>query len=497
MIFRVRTFLGLASILLWHDSALACKCLPHEDFDAFVKNHVIFLGKALEQFERRICENHASNPDEIRAFGDVAVATRFRVEYSNTLPIGSTAVVFTNPHSTCGTYFHLPWEYVVAATEQAGLLFASWCSQPAGEKLERVRTLLGVPPTSLIGQPPPNWDYQPDGCVRPPNLDAAIASADAVGNAVASASCVVENTDIIEHSAIVTEGWKGLSRGSQILVRTKGTRGGRNFPYPFRESLTEVAAHRWPPAQFFRREGDVFMDDGCLTPPPPSSRAPEIHSPTRATPEGDVSARDRNECAPLVPLSCAQLDLGVLQRAGEKLLAWSLESKSGNTTKGQASEARQTRTNTTRRTGSCAGCSVSAHVNRGNASLFLLALLTIARRRRRCKPGCDDLPNSCFLSAQSMPMYAANSACSFFIQSSSVIVGSEDMHRRTQRRQYGEPVQRLSLSIRYRSRHTLRHETELVSIACSRLHIRYRRVHVLYQLPGLYRIQVGEHCRPI
>ena len=37
---------------------------------------------------------------------------------------------------------------------------------------------------------------------------------------------------------------------------------------------------------------------------------------------------------------------------------------------------------------------------------------------------------------------------------------------------------RLSLSIRYGQRHTRRRETELVSIACSTLHIRRRWVHV-------------------
>ena len=52
------------------------------------------------------------------------------------------------------------------------------------------------------------------------------------------------------------------------------------------------------------------------------------------------------------------------------------------------------------------------------------------------------------------------------------------MQSRTQRRRYGEPVARLSLSIRHGQRHTRRREAELMSIACSTLHIRRRWVHV-------------------
>ena len=53
-----------------------------------------------------------------------------------------------------------------------------------------------------------------------------------------------------------------------------------------------------------------------------------------------------------------------------------------------------------------------------------------------------------------------------------------DMQSRAQRRQYGEPVERLSLSVRYGQRHTRGRETELVSITCSALQIRRRWVHV-------------------
>jgi hypothetical protein len=61
---------------------------------------------------------------------------------------------------------------------------------------------------------------------------------------------------------------------------------------------------------------------------------------------------------------------------------------------------------------------------------------------------------------------------------SSGTMRGRDMQSRTQRSQYGEPVARLSLSIRYGQRHTRRREAELVSIACSTLHIRRRWVHV-------------------
>ncbi len=52
------------------------------------------------------------------------------------------------------------------------------------------------------------------------------------------------------------------------------------------------------------------------------------------------------------------------------------------------------------------------------------------------------------------------------------------MQSRAQRRQYGEPVERLSLSIRYGQRHTRGLEAELVSVTRSTLHIRSPRVHV-------------------
>jgi hypothetical protein len=52
------------------------------------------------------------------------------------------------------------------------------------------------------------------------------------------------------------------------------------------------------------------------------------------------------------------------------------------------------------------------------------------------------------------------------------------MQSRAQRRQYGEPVRRHPLSIRYGQRHTRGLEAELESITCSALQVRSPRVHV-------------------
>src|SRR5450631_2963773 len=52
------------------------------------------------------------------------------------------------------------------------------------------------------------------------------------------------------------------------------------------------------------------------------------------------------------------------------------------------------------------------------------------------------------------------------------------MQSRAQRRQYGEPVERLSLSVRYGQRHTRGLEAELESVTRSALQIRSPRVHV-------------------
>ncbi len=60
-----------------------------------------------------------------------------------------------------------------------------------------------------------------------------------------------------------------------------------------------------------------------------------------------------------------------------------------------------------------------------------------------------------------------------------LVLGSgRDMQSRAQRRQYGEPVRRLSLSVRYGQRHARGLEAELVSVSRSALQIRSPRVHV-------------------
>ena len=56
------------------------------------------------------------------------------------------------------------------------------------------------------------------------------------------------------------------------------------------------------------------------------------------------------------------------------------------------------------------------------------------------------------------------------------------MQSQTQRSRHGEPVVRLSLSVRCGRRHTRRREIELVSITCSGLQIRRRWVHVPHSI---------------
>ena len=71
-----------------------------------------------------------------------------------------------------------------------------------------------------------------------------------------------------------------------------------------------------------------------------------------------------------------------------------------------------------------------------------------------------------------------------------------DMQSRTQRRQYGEPVARLSLRIRCGRRHTLRREGELVSITCSALLIRRRWIHVPQSLSPVGEVMESGTVRP-
>ena len=67
----------------------------------------------------------------------------------------------------------------------------------------------------------------------------------------------------------------------------------------------------------------------------------------------------------------------------------------------------------------------------------------------------------------------------FFLHGDLLDLGSgRDMQSRAQRRQYGEPVKRLSLSVRYGQRHTRGLEAELVNVTRSPLQVRSPRVHV-------------------
>jgi hypothetical protein len=75
--------------------------------------------------------------------------------------------------------------------------------------------------------------------------------------------------------------------------------------------------------------------------------------------------------------------------------------------------------------------------------------------------------------------------------------GVQDMHSRAQRRQYGEPVVRLSLSVRYGHRHTHRRERKLEIIACSRLDIRRRWVHVPHSRIALASKRGKRHGPPV
>ena len=71
------------------------------------------------------------------------------------------------------------------------------------------------------------------------------------------------------------------------------------------------------------------------------------------------------------------------------------------------------------------------------------------------------------------------------------------MQSRAQRRQYGEPVERLSLSVRYGQRHTRGLEAELVTVTRSPLQIRSPRVHVppsiIPSFPGLSKVEQSTH----
>ncbi len=71
------------------------------------------------------------------------------------------------------------------------------------------------------------------------------------------------------------------------------------------------------------------------------------------------------------------------------------------------------------------------------------------------------------------------------------------MRASARRRRYGEPVERLSLRIRFGPRHTRGLGAELESIECSPLQIRSPRVHVPLPLPATNAGSKKATCLPI
>ena len=82
--------------------------------------------------------------------------------------------------------------------------------------------------------------------------------------------------------------------------------------------------------------------------------------------------------------------------------------------------------------------------------------------------GAGDLQTNVVLSVSPVDSDEGGELGHFFLHGDLLDLGlGRDMQRRAQRRQYGEPVERLSLSVRYGQRHTRGLEAELVNVTRS------------------------------
>jgi hypothetical protein len=229
-------------------------------------------------------------------------------------------LVFTNPFSNCGAYFRVGEDHLVVANRLSGDLYASRCPLLEEHQVAAVRRLLGVPTASTVGLRRSWGAYKPKDCSQPPTLSAAFAAANAVAWTSSRASCVVG--DFVEHASSVRRAWKGLAMQTTVRIRVAGRADDQYAEFDFANDLADATNHHWPPAEFLRREGGVFVNDGCLSPQPPRTLDVGIGELARWLPLSETTSwGHRSSCEQIPPLSCGTLEQSIFDEPAKRLLA--------------------------------------------------------------------------------------------------------------------------------------------------------------------------------
>ncbi len=352
--------------------ASACKCrdVTLRELD---ERYTVFVGTAVEFLERKDDGGSPGRPGP-----RVNAAERFEVQYSRDVPVGSSVVVAMDLYTSCSTFFPVGERHLVMAFKAGDLLTVSECPIPFDELEKKLLARLGVP-ADFLQPPSPKRDAEPSRCTHPSTLDDAFKTADVVGWWDAKASCLVPGSDVVEHSATMRWGWKGLRQGDALRVHVVQHRE-QPAPPPFDYELSDATNRMgWPPADFLRREGDTFIDDGCLSPLAPASLEAGTEAVLRLFPlPADYPRRHFRERPPFPTLSCMTLDDSYFAGADAAVARYvqSLEAE-------RSGEARGTTTRAPHREGSCAGCAATPTSERASFVWSAMALAYLTRRRRR------------------------------------------------------------------------------------------------------------------
>jgi hypothetical protein len=347
--------------------AYACKCAEAEERD-LAQRYTVFVGTAVEYLER---SDDGSDPNRPGMRGNAAV--RFEVHYSRDVPVGSSQIVMLDIHTSCSTFFAVGDRHLVLAFRVGELLTASECPMLFDELENKLLVQLRVPAGFL--KPRSRGQGAKVRCDHPRTLDQAFAAADVVGWWDAKASCVAPGGDEIEHAGVMRWGWKGLGQGKVLRLRVAKHRQ-EPAPPPFYDELANATNMWWPPADLLRRDGDTFINDGCLAPLAPPSLEVGKEAVLRLFPlPADYRYRRFPRTDPPLPtLNCMTLDASVFVAADAALAryAHSRETES-------ARELRQRATPPRAR--SCAACGITPPNERPHFAWLALVLAPLARRR--------------------------------------------------------------------------------------------------------------------
>lgn len=337
----------------------ACKCRVPTRAD--VEQDAVFAGTAVEYLAREDVPEGSPGRN-----GELNTATRFVVEFSREFPIGASVIVMGDRYSDCDPRFRVGRRSLVVATRVGDILVGSECAQMLGTDLKQeVQRELHLPADYLAfdtkPHPPP-----PESCVRPATLEQAFIAADAVLWSTPRSACSIPGTDEAEVAAVVRWAWKGAAPGDVLHLRVKSRAAPEFDDFEFSPTFVRSTKNRWPPAELLRREGDVLVHDGCLTPDAPASPRSRIAAVNHLFPlPNDYPQHEPSPREPLPHLTCSTLDQTIFDRSDA------------------ATAVARTKAQT--RGGACAGCAmIPREVNRVYA-LWLLVAATAMSARRRAK----------------------------------------------------------------------------------------------------------------